>query len=84
MAGIQHDFHPGDGNGIQFQLYWTKGEGLSRWATHPHPWRKLRSLLLPHLHGDINFANRLTESYFFAVFGIHSGERFGKNKFGPG
>lgn len=85
MAGIERDFKPGDGAGKRLQFYWTKTpEGLSKWATRAHPWRSLYAELLPKLNGNANFAARLTETYFVIVFGIHSGTRFGKNKFGPG
>lgn len=81
--GIERDFNPGDGDGYRFELYWTKGPGLARWATHPHPWTTLYRHLLKHVKNP-NFAARLTETYFVIVFGYHSGSRKGLNPVGPG
>lgn len=67
----------------QLKHYWTKDpEGLAKWATHPHPWTALYKHLVKHVNPE--FAKRLTETYFVAVFGIHSGSRKGKNPTGPG
>lgn len=74
---------PGDGGGDKLRTYWTKSpEGLAKWATSPHPWRTLRSHLIKFVNPDL--ATRLTETYFVAVFGYHSGSRGGKNPVGPG
>ncbi|MCW2674806.1 MAG: hypothetical protein JWP14_3395 [Frankiales bacterium] len=70
-------------NADQLKLYWTKSpEGLAKWATHPHPWTTLYHHLVKFVNPE--FAKRLTETYFVAVFGIHSGTRKGKNPTGPG
>lgn len=71
------------GNGERLKLYWTKGEGLAKWATNPHPWTTLHALLRK-IPLKEPLATRLTETYFRAVFGIKSGERRGKNPTGPG
>lgn len=76
------DVHPGDLSGERLRIYWTKGEGLAKWATSPHPWRTLYLHLIKFVPPD--FAARLTETYFVAVFGYHSGSRGGSNPVGPG
>lgn len=84
MVGIEHDFHPGDGNGAQLQHYWTRDpRGLSKWVTHPHPWKTLYNHLLKFVKNP-DFAARLTETYWVVTFGTHSGYRKGKNPLGPG
>jgi hypothetical protein len=83
MAVSIHDTHPGDGEAWRLELYWTKGEGLTRWVGNPHPWTTLYNLLLPHIKNP-NFCARLTETYFVKVFGFHSGSRKGLNPVGPG
>lgn len=75
------DLHPGDLSGERLKIYWTKGPGLAKWAASPHPWRTLYSHLVKFVPG---FAAELTETYFVAVFGYHSGSRKGKNPVGPG
>jgi hypothetical protein len=76
------DTHPGDRMGDRLKLYWTKGEGLAKWADKPHPWTALYNELVKHVNPEL--AKRLTETYFVAVFGFHSGSRKGKNPVGPG
>lgn len=83
MAVSIYDTNPGDGEAYRLELYWTKGEGLTRWAGNPHPWTTLYNLLLPHIKNP-NFCARLTETYFRKVFGIKSGWRKGANPVGPG
>lgn len=65
-----------------FKAYWTRGEGLARWATSPAPWTTLRDLLVKHM--SKRHADGLASVYFKAVFGIWSGERKGANPHGPG
>lgn len=71
----------------EFEQYWTRGEGLGRWATHPHPWRTLRRLLqeirVKHGRGPRD-PEGLASHYFKVVFGIWPGERKGDNPVGPG
>ena len=76
------DSKPGDLSGERLKAYWTKGPGLAKWATSPHPWQTLHDHLAKFVGPD--FADRLTETYFVAVFGYHSGSRKGKNPTGPG
>lgn len=66
----------------ELHKYWTKGEGLAKWASSPHPWTALRNHLLKYLPpGE---ANRTASQWFHDVFGIWPGERKGKNPAGPG
>lgn len=69
-------------DGDEFQAYWTRGKGLARWSTKPHPWRTLRRLL--RKHPGIRDAEGLASHYFHVVFGIWPGERKGDNPVGPG
>lgn len=56
--------------------YWTKGAGLARWSTSPHPYtaltRALRSELPPKAQ---HMVNGLAANLFKAVFGIYPGQR---------
>lgn len=69
--------------GRRLWRYWTKGEGLAKWSTSPHPYtalvRALRRAGVPRhsVHG-------LAANMFHAVFGIWPGERKGDNPVGPG
>lgn len=74
------DLNPGDGNARTLRTYWTKGPGLARWATKPHPWTTLRALLLKHVGPG---AAGLASEYFHDVFGYWPGHRKGKNPIGP-
>lgn len=69
-------------DGDDLEAYWTRGEGLARWSTHPHPWRRLRGLL--RKHPRIRDPEGLASHYFHIVFGIWPGERKGSNPVGPG
>jgi hypothetical protein len=35
------DLHPGDGGAKNLKYYWTKGPGLAKWASSPHPFTSL-------------------------------------------
>lgn len=70
----------GDGNALK--RYWTRGEGLKRWATRKHPWTALYRQLRKHVGAER--AKRMTSKWFHEVFGIWSGHRKGRNKTGPG
>ena len=62
--------------------YWTKGEGLAKWADKPHPWTALYHHLLKYLNPEL--AKRTASQWFHEVFGIWPGERKGSNPRGPG
>lgn len=76
------DTRPGDGNARQLKNYWCHGEGLTKWATHPHPWTTLVTLLTKHV--GPHQAKGLASTYFREVFGIWPGERKGTNPTGKG
>lgn len=73
---------PGLNDGRELRRYWTKGKGLPKWATSPHPYSTLVTLLSKYM--TPGQAKGLAANYFKAVFGIWPGERKGKNPVGPG
>jgi hypothetical protein len=78
------DTSPGDGAGAVLRRYWTRDpRGLAKWARSAHPWSALHRHLSRHIT-DNDLVDRLTETYYRAVFGRPSGERRGKNPSGPG
>lgn len=62
--------------------YWTKGPGLAKWASSPHPWTTLVNLLSKYVSRER--AKRMASAWFHEVFGYYSGSRKGKNPVGPG
>ena len=66
----------------QLKIYWTKGEGLKRWAASPHPWTALYNELKKHMSNER--AKRVASKWFEEVFGFPPGARKGKNPVGPG
>jgi len=66
----------------QLHHYWTRGEGLAKWADHPHPWTALRDHLIKYV--GPGRAERMASEWFHEVFGIWPGEREGDNPAGPG
>lgn len=73
---------PGLNDGRAFRRYWTKGPGLARWKTSPHPWTTLVGLLTKHVGPER--AKGLASNYFHHVHGYWPGHRKGKNPVGPG
>ena len=73
---------PGD----EFEEYWTRGPGLSRWVGSAHPFTTLVNLLKEHLKvaAKPGFAERLAATYFKKVKGYWPSERQGTNPVGPG
>ncbi|QOH59911.1 hypothetical protein [Rhodococcus rhodochrous] len=66
-----------------FRHYWTRGEGLARWATpQDGAWTRLVALLRKHM--SERRAKGLASVYYKRVFGIYVGERKGANPHGPG
>lgn len=51
----------------QLKIFWL-GKGLKRWATDPHPWRKLYSLLLPKTK-DPKKTKRIVSAWYRDHFG---------------
>jgi phage portal protein BeeE len=72
----------GAAGGAQLHSYWTKGEGLAKWASSPHPWTALYRHLVRHM--PPGKAKRTAAQWFHDVFGIWPGHRKGKNPGGPG
>jgi hypothetical protein len=62
------------GNGEQLKRYWTKGEGLAKWAESPTPFRTLVS----HLVKYVKDPEGLAAEYYHAVFGVWPGRKFKK------
>jgi phage portal protein BeeE len=61
-----------DLSGDQLHDYWTKGEGLAKWAGSPKPWTTLRKLLSKYLSGDKLDAT--TSAWYRDVFGHLPGQ----------
>jgi hypothetical protein len=66
----------------ELKNYWTKGEGLAKWADHAHPWTALFRHLRKHL-GSAR-AKRVAAQWFHDVKGYWPGHQRGKNPVGPG
>jgi SPP1 gp7 family putative phage head morphogenesis protein len=71
-----------DGDENALKHYWTRGEGLAKWRTSPHPWTALYHHLVKHMPPEK--AKRVASQWFHDVMGIWPGERGGKNPAGPG
>ncbi len=74
-----HDVTPGHD---ELHHYWTKGEGLAKWAGSPHPWTALYHHLLKYVGSER--AKRMAAQWHHEVFGIWPGEKKGRNPVGPG
>lgn len=84
MATIKPDAvaDPKPGTRGYLKWYWTKGPGLAKWATSPHPWTALYHHLLKYLSPEV--AKRTASLWFHDATGLWSGERGGKNPLGRG
>lgn len=51
--------------------YWTKGEGLAKWAKSPHPWTSLYNHLVKYV-GPVH-AKKMAGKWFEEVFGFAAG-----------
>lgn len=76
------DLKPGDGNEARLKAYWAYGEGRAKWATNPHPYTTLHTLLLKYVSSRV--ADGLAANIFHMAFGYWPGSRGGKNPVGPG
>jgi hypothetical protein len=65
------DVKPGDGNAERLKRWWLT-EGLSRWATKPHPWTALTRELTKKT-GNPEMSKRLATDLFKAHFGYGPG-----------
>lgn len=69
--------HEGDAN--RLREYWTRGEGLAKWRTSPHPWTALYHHLLKHIK-NVDEAKRTAASWYHQVFGTWPGAGHGGHK----
>lgn len=76
------DLHPGDGGAKNLKEYWTKGPGLAKWLTSPHPWTALYNHLKKYIPDEE--AKRVASQWFHDTTGMWPGERKGKNPLGRG
>ncbi len=67
---------------LVLKWYWTKGEGLAKWAKSPHPYTALKRHLAKYI--PASYLDRVVAQWFKDVFGIWPGERKGANPTGPG
>lgn len=66
----------------QLKHYWTRGEGLAKWAASPHPWTALYRELKDHMPDEM--AKRVAAEWFHEVKGYWPGRQRGENPVGPG
>lgn len=66
----------------KLKAYWTRGEGLARWAEDPHPWTALFHHLSKYMEPEL--AKRTAAQWFHDVKGYWPGDQKGKNPVGPG
>lgn len=69
MAGARES--AGTRDGEELHHYWTRGEGLAKWADSPTPWTTLHEHLSEFLSGDK--LDRTTSQWFHDVFGFWAG-----------
>ena len=72
-----------EGDTERLHEYWTRGKGLARWISSPHPWTKLYHLLLKHI-GNPDVAKRTASQWYHDATGHWVGEGKGKNPVGRG
>jgi hypothetical protein len=70
------------GRDDQLKTYWTRGEGLAKWADDPHPWTALYHHLVKYMEPER--AKRTAAQWFHTVKGYWPGDQKGKNPVGPG
>jgi hypothetical protein len=69
----------------QLHEYWTRGEGLAKWASSAHPWTELYHHLLKYIHND-HEAKATAAAWYHDVFGTWPGSHDGHGvhaKFDP-
>ena len=69
-------------NTARLKAYWAYGEGRAKWATSPHPYTTLVTLLEKYV--DSHVAHGLAANIFHMAFGFWPGDRKGNNPVGPG
>jgi hypothetical protein len=72
-----------EGDAEQLHHYWTRGEGLAKWAKSPHPFRALRRHLAKYIH-DPHELDATTAQWHHDALGFWPGKHGGGNKPGPG
>lgn len=81
----------GQAGAERLKLYWTKGEGLAKWAGTPKPWTSLYHHLVKYLSPER--AKRTAAEWFHEVMGYWPGSDANRvahghaprgNKIGPG
>lgn len=81
----------GQAGAERLKLYWTKGEGLAKWAGTPKPWTSLYHHLAKYLSPER--AKRTAADWFHDVFGYWPGSDLNRvahghaprgNRIGPG
>lgn len=84
MATIKPDAvaDPRPGSRGYLKWFWTRGPGLARWSTSPHPYTALKRHLRKYL--PASYLDNTVAQWFHDVFGIWPGERKGKNPLGRG
>ena len=55
----------------RLKRYWTKGEGLAKWAESDHPWTSLHRHLMKYMNDEM--AKRTATVWFHEVFGFYPG-----------
>lgn len=55
----------------RLRLYWTRGEGLAKWAGAPDPWTELFHHLSKYINPEL--AKRTAAQWFHDVFGFWPG-----------
>lgn len=58
-------------NTERLRLYWTKGEGLAKWAETDSPWTHLYHELVKYMNPEM--AKRTATVWFHDVFGFYPG-----------
>jgi len=61
-----------DHDGTDLHAYWTRGEGLAKWRSSPHPWQTLRGHLAKYIT-DSHKLDATTSAWFIDVFGYSAG-----------
>lgn len=73
MAAIKPDAvaDPRPGSRGYLKWYWTKGPGLAKWATSPHPFTALRNHLVKYL--PATYVNQVAAQWFHDALGFWPG-----------
>jgi hypothetical protein len=72
MRAAGRDVTPGRD---ELHHYWTRGEGLAKWASSPTPWRTLLAQLVEHVKPPkpLTVLKKWTSRWFIEVFGYAAG-----------